>query len=66
MRDFDLRSFNIENTVLVPTEHYEELVAAKTERDMLKAYLLRKRKNYSDINRQEVDLLCAMFKEDKE
>ena len=55
-----------ESSVCIATEHYEELVTAKAELDMLKAYLIRKRKNYSEITRQEVDMLCAMFKEDEE
>lgn len=51
----------------VTAEHYEELIKAKTEGDMLKAYLLKKCKSYSEISRQEVDMLVAMFsKEDEE
>lgn len=55
-----------ENSVVITTDKYEALINAKTEGDLLKAYLLHKRENYSEITRQEVDMLCAMFSKEGE
>lgn len=55
-----------ENSVCIGIDWYDELLTAKAELDMLKAYLLRKSKNYSEITRQEVDMLCAMFSKEVE
>lgn len=58
--------FSLESSVCIGIDWYDELLTAKAELDMLKAFLIRKSQNYSEITRQEVDMLCAMFRKEVE